>query len=294
MATVIAMRELPTLTLFPAPTGGPTRTLSPVEATSWAAYYTAMAPFSGCGIDIELISPNGEWMFCAPNAAVMRRDGHELAIAFGDMKPEWLTRIGPLHWSSDGDYLYFSTGYELDGGCGPIFGDFNGLFRVNLVTGSVHAVLPPLDVGDGLYTYSISPTGRRLAYVHSFSGDNSLLAQIQDLKTGDVQSVELGSAFEEAGGFIWSPDGTKLLVQMRHREDPNPPRCFADKTTVILVDALNKTHEVLFGDYPGDLRVQRWSEDNELRYWTAEDNLVRSYDLDTASYRLVGTATPFP
>jgi Tol biopolymer transport system component len=122
--------------------------------------------------------------------------------------------------TGDETYLYFS----LDTDCGmadPGFVFSIGVFRWNLINGEVSEMLKAsydFDAYDGnYYSVSISPTGRRMAYIHH---QNSPLAlTVLDLQTGENRSFPLEKKYGSGGMFSWSGDGTKLVFMLESEKD---------------------------------------------------------------------------
>jgi hypothetical protein len=118
-----------------------------------------------------------------------------------------------LHTTNDGTYVYFSL--PLD--CmmiEPWFPGIIGVFRMNLNNGKVDRILGAnYDFQNHIgrtYNVSISPTGRRMAYIDD--GTLPLILNIQDLNTGENRSFQLDSKYLNGGRFKWSQDGTKLAL----------------------------------------------------------------------------------
>lgn len=62
------------------------------------------------------------------------------------------------------------------------------------------------------YSISISPTGRRLAYV--YPQQSPLVLNILDLQTSENHSYSLEEKYIGGGNFAWSEDGTKLAFML--------------------------------------------------------------------------------
>jgi hypothetical protein len=118
-----------------------------------------------------------------------------------------------LHTTNDGVYVYFSL--PLD--CmmiEPWFPSIIGVFRMNLTNGKVDRILGAnydfQNYSGRTYNVSISPTGRRMAYIDDETLPLTLI--IQDLNTGEHRSFQLDSKYLNGGRFKWSADGTKLAL----------------------------------------------------------------------------------
>ncbi len=114
----------------------------------------------------------------------------------------------PSHWTSDSAYLYFKSYIYTDvigGIC--IYGAGNqGLYRINVNTGEVSAILPPTTT---FYENDIafSPDGSKLAY-------NANHPTILDLRTGE--NITIDDDGDVLISMIWSPDGTHLAYATCH------------------------------------------------------------------------------
>ena len=120
----------------------------------------------------------------------------------------------------DETYLYSS----LDTDCGmadPGFVFSIGVFRWNLTNGEVSEILKAsydFEAYDGnYYSVSISPTGKRMAYI--LHQNLPLALTIFDLQTGKTQSFPLDEKYNSGGMFSWSEDGTKLVFMLESEKD---------------------------------------------------------------------------
>ena len=122
--------------------------------------------------------------------------------------------------TKDETYLYFS----LDTECGmadPGFVFSIGVFRWNLANGEVSEILKAsydFESYDGIYySVSISPTGKRMAYI--LHQNLPLALTIFDLQTGETHSFPLDEKYNSGGMFSWSEDGTKLVFMLESEKD---------------------------------------------------------------------------
>jgi Tol biopolymer transport system component len=67
------------------------------------------------------------------------------------------------------------------------------------------------------YTLSISPTGRRMAYI--YHQDPPLVLKVLDFQTGEERSFPLEEKYGSGGIFSWSEDGTKLAFMLESEND---------------------------------------------------------------------------
>jgi len=122
--------------------------------------------------------------------------------------------------TKDETYLYFS----LDTDCGmadPGFVFSIGVFRWNLNNGEVNEILKAsydFEAYDGsYYSVSISPTGKRMAYIHH--QNLPLALTILDLQTGDIRSFPIEEKYTNGGMYSWSEDGTKLVFMLQSKKE---------------------------------------------------------------------------
>ena len=91
-----------------------------------------------------------------------------------------------------------------------------GIFRMDLSNGSVSEILKAsydFDADAGYYySTSISPTGRRMAYI--FNKDQPIKLNLLDLKTGEINSFPLDNKYTFGGKYRWSEDGTELVFML--------------------------------------------------------------------------------
>jgi hypothetical protein len=191
------------------------------RAESLTPQFTPGVYFDYCKEWGELIS-DGKWALCT--------DFRDPVIFIDQSNQTWLFSyksfygqdIDPfflctelLHTTKDGVYVYFSLPEE----CmltEPWFPSMIGLFRMNLTNGKVDRILGEnydFQNHSGLtYDVSISPTGRRMAYIANETPPLTL--NILDLKTGENRSLQLESKYIYGGLFEWSEDGTKLALKL--------------------------------------------------------------------------------
>lgn len=217
--TVPTRTPIPTLT----PTIRPaTKTPNPgvqktEQADEWAATQIASFPAT-CNnsySNVNSISPSGDKMASScgykkdQTLEIVSHEGKKWELHFKDYLSAEFIRDGgtpmgglyPKHWTSNDEYLYFTSYIAFDGG-GTCFYGFgvSGLYRLNVNTGFVSTVLTARSSPEG-YLIAFSPGGGKLAYV----ADRLV---ILDFRTGENTNIDPGATI--AGDLAWSPDGTKL------------------------------------------------------------------------------------
>jgi hypothetical protein len=162
------------------------------------------------------LSPDGKWLVanCGDKThqtlVVENKERTKWILNFNDfLHPSFSNqgmpgRLLTKYWDTEGEYLYFTASIGWSGGgdfCFPGYGT-NGLFRLNLKTGSwVTLISPPKYFPEDEIKFS--PTGRR--YATNING-----IMITDITTGEVTQIDASGVIE----FTWSPDGTKLAYSV--------------------------------------------------------------------------------
>jgi hypothetical protein len=229
------------------------------------ASFCSLCDVTDCNAYNTLLSPKGNWlaMSCGykrgQTLQVYSKTGKKWVLQFKDYVAKQFIQDGqtPMgilnadHWSSDEIYLYFSSAIGFSGGGTCFYGGMGqGLYRLNLVNGTVTATLPPL-IGPDEYILSFAPSGRWLAYYTYTS-----VPAIHDLQTG--KEIVLQEGNNEVGDFVWSPDSSKLAYSTcKNSEDfsrikKSSVRIFYLKTreskTILESEAENVFLRIDFGD----------------------------------------------
>jgi WD40 repeat protein len=261
-----------------------------------------MAPFGGgCGEELTYYetSSDGRWLLCnvASGITVIGRDGTRWQFSYNEILGSGLEAITVAKsWTTDGKYLYFSPMVPSDGGVslGFLNRSAYALFRMDLGTGDVSAIIAGTGDYDAIYAISFSPTGRRLAYCNN--GQHPLQVNILDLQTGTTLTIPVDLIFSQGGNFTWNPDGTRMTFGVyASNPDPNQAHDYwelIDLTTVYLVDFQAGGYTPVMSNYTGYLTVQSLDEENRLTYFTPADTFVRVLNLDTLEIQVLGTQIP--
>lgn len=199
-----------------------------------------------------------------------------------------------IHWSNDERFAYFYSFLGGDGGeC--YIGTTNsgkGLFRIDLQTGDVSSILPKNE-NNIWYTFSFSPTGRRLLY-----GVNSRDLIVLDIPTGNITSVANDFDFSQSGGYLWSPDGLQFVYSTVTTLDNWETRSYSLR----LVDVLTGNEQIILESPDKCLVAKLWSESNILTVESVHENYAQAIndrtliDINLNSNEIIGeaTVTPFP
>jgi hypothetical protein len=235
-------------------------------------YATLRAPFTECSYVNEFSnSPNNYWTAaeCEPDIFLHGQNGEMIKIApesfsaFFPTETQYMElRAQPEYWTSDNKFFYFSADAYLGDGCGCFcYRDGVALFRLEISSREIAPILVHQGKGYGIFSFSFSPNGRRLAYV--IDRENKLL--IKDLKTGKEDSIDF-SEYTEVGNLVWSPDSQKLALGIASCPDTSDPtfklgviKLGKDLSPQIL---LAKTGEVDWENYYW--HITSWQDDNTI------------------------------
>jgi hypothetical protein len=190
-----------------------------------------------------------------------------------------------VRWSNDGKYAYFTAFLGGDGGeCfyGNQLETGTGLFRLDLKTGLTTVILPPND-RYFWYSFSISPTDRRLVY-----GVHSLNLKILDITTGQLVDVVHKSDFSEGGGYIWSPDGLQFVYATVTSDDQGERFGYSLR----LVDAKSGSEQILLESTEDCFAARSWKENNILTLEKNFNKTLIEYDLKSNTIISENTMTP--
>lgn len=249
-----------------------------------------------CVPDFEGVftSPNGKWkaVDCSyldgGEFHVFSTSGNTWVIPYSkvfEYYPNDLGSVDALHWSKDGNYLYF-TNHP----CCPdtdTLSNGNTLFVLNLQTGEWESIVK------GYFNYFLfSPFETIMVYIicSQANANTKIDLHVLDLSTGQEDIVHIGD-FEQAGYGIWSPNGQQiaLFAQKGNMYDEN------EKYSLVIIDLIKGTSNIIILDSLYAPEVINWSEDGVLTIKTHKlleygENLVFNsheisyYDLRSQSF----------
>jgi hypothetical protein len=272
----------------PTPPGPATNTAQPPAAPTANALVTPTAhasptptpALSSMNVHTETFSsPDGKWMaqltVALPVGGASVGDNYytRLEIARTDHAVTWVavdqwSRFGlgyttprPLHWSGDGQYLYFTNAPTPDG-C-AVFANGEDLQQVDLKNGQVKEVVPKV-----AQVVSLSPDDQTLAYIPS---GGTLRLILRSLATGAERQVDLsGEKDAQAGSIVWSPDTQVVILTVAiHPCDPSQWRYSVER-----IDTPTMALKTLIPNGRRSLRTIGWRgvamvelEDNAGNQW---------------------------
>lgn len=173
--------------------------------SSWTVQVQVAYPITKDGITI-----GDEY---SVNLAVFRPDGSQRWQLVDEWRPFGLgyTLPSQFHWSQDGQFLFF-TEHGTPDGCPTIFGFDCGLYRVNLEDGTMSNL-----AGSGCGAARAAPSGATFAILRN------KLVEVWASDGSDSRSYPFMEASQldrtsdwQAGGLVWSVDGTRLLMTIIH------------------------------------------------------------------------------
>ncbi len=201
----------------------------------------------------------------------------ELRVKRADGGTEWMpvatwsnfglgyTTPRPLHWSRDGQYLYFTNAPVVEG-CG-LFVNASDLQRLDLADGNVDQLLPP----NTTRSLTFAPDDQSIAY-----GEQELL-YLLDPTTGDYATLALDmlGSNEQWGNFVWSPDSQQVVFTIA--DDP----CGANwQQSVVLVHTPSLTATVLVEPNERLFTAVAWPDPDHLQL-RDRDNQFWQLDINT-------------
>lgn len=158
-----------------------------------------------------------------------------------------------LHWSADGQWLYFIHD-SIGDGCGPSFYGYD-LHRINLQTGEVEMLAA------AGHDFKISPDETQAAYLL----EETLVILDLTTLTEKVISLKYDPAIEFINFFdtSWAADGTAVLVL--GIEDICAAELFPlnGRSSLIYIDLNNHAQTIIVND-PLLRKIISWPEPNQV------------------------------
>lgn len=251
-ATTIAPSETPPPTRTPRPTLRPTATPFPT-ATPRATAIPASPTQAALDRQVLGLSPNRWWEAALTGEARDDRFWLKFQVTRADGQVQWVaeqewadglggTRPGPLLWSADGQYLYY-TNVPTPDGC-ALFANGTDLWRMDLGDGTTTQLVP--EVGLAL---ALSPDEQTLAYI----GRGPQLV-LRDLASGAERVLPL-PADTQAGGIVWSWDSSLLMLTVATN-----PCTLEEDTEILKVEVATLAQTVIPLPFGREWRTVGWGE----------------------------------
>ena len=253
-----------------AETPVPSATTLPTAFPSAAATatYTAQAPTpsptsalaAACNTAPATVSPDGKWVFCdarnsssfsAPYALSTR--GQRWNISFKQIaggSPVYDdNRV--LVWTPDDRYVYILLNGKATS-AGRFFYAGGDIYRMDLSSGAIKDLVPieGMPFESHFYDLSVSPDGKRLAYVDQWQ--TPLMLDLLDLPADTRTEIKLADTKVgndhpvSAGELDWTPDGKKLIYK---QITDNQPLNQCDYVySILIMDLGNQSIRTVIGD----------------------------------------------
>lgn len=202
---------------------------------------------------------------------VFNIDGSDEQIVLDEYVSARPTRITPIKWSSDGQFLYVMNVIENVAGYGGM--DLN---RVEIATGYHEEIFANADC---LCLTSISPNERYAARV--LVGEPLTLV-VKNMLIETEASVILPPDYDEAWDLVWSPDESEIIISVWGFE------WATDKFAVLRVDTNDLTVSTLVSDDTQILQPIAWHVKETIWLSDGEGNLWR---MDADSLEMVMVAS---
>lgn len=110
---------------------------------------------------------------------------------------------------------------------------------------------------------------------------------IRDMQTGDEQSFEFDPKYNTGGGFVWSPDGQKLIFSVT-QFDTNTYEYIA--TSIILWDKDKSELTELIKDQQSRLQAIEWVDETKIilksESLDPEGSKTQNYEFDLIANKL--------
>lgn len=158
-------------------------------------------------------------------------------------------------------------------------------FKVDLETGAVTDLLPKRDGQEGYTSVAVSEDESHIAYMDGL--DDGDVVVVKDLSSGNERRVPIDrdGPFRGAGGFMFSPDHTRIVFDMAYW-DPDNER---ERTVLVnletgvsrpITDSL-KDAPYIWNDYSKAYHVLGWIDNNSLLMYQHGSNEFLLIDSET-------------
>jgi WD40 repeat protein len=291
----------PTVTAYPAPTRRPTpgKIIPTMTANATeAAHATLRASFGSCDPnDGSKLSPKKDWYLCGSghDFAAVNKNGTTWKFSVQkEFGIEYHGDFSFLYWTADEKFLYFAVQNPVEGGA-PLATNAEALFRMDLTSGAFTTTLGGIAAdpqNQKLYTVSISPTSRRLAYAGGYTqGELHLI----DLQNSDEKVIPLEPEYTQIGGFAWSEDGMWLAFKL-YTERSGSSKYFYSIRLLNLADysAITFVKNMTAGQSTETSVEFNIVSVSAKQVVLEKDKEIWSYDVEQQNLKVDGTQTPAP
>lgn len=231
----------------------------------------------------ESVSPDKKWtargMYASSKRdSTLEADYVQLIIQNNEDARHWVvidlwrdlglgsTHPQPVKWSLDGKYFYF-TNLPIVEGCKALPTNGSDLQHVDLETGGVNEVIPPI-----AYWISLSPDESWLAYIKQVD----LELWLRNVKSGEEKKIIIDPGIDfDAGNLIWSPKGDMLTLTLAIQPctgDPTESGIYAKSTSIIVIDPSTLKVSTVVKEDPRRLVTSAWNEDDQVELKDPQGN----------------------
>jgi hypothetical protein len=252
---------------------------------------------AGCDAIAERhYSPNGNWVVVEclnGKTGVYLKDTSIVWVLPYEMvfekDDEWNESgsLFPSHWSNDGRYLFLSAYPKyVDWSCGT-YARGIALFRLDLVTGEASKMLTVVDTTDNYYFYGFSFSDDDSYFVYYQTWLEHPVFNIQNIATGEEQTISLGMQYDGAGDVVWSPDKNKIVFSARVGTE-----CENFVYSVVMMDMSDFSQTTLMADLSEYYEPVEWPDANYILL--GENDSKKYYTFDLLNRQLLDNILPTP
>lgn len=235
----------------------PTATATATDTTQAPTPSPTSALAVACNTAPATVSPDGKWVFCDAKDS----NGISIPYAISAAGQRWNISFkqiaGPapiyddnkvLVWTPDDRYVYVLLHGQATS-AGRFFYAGGDIYRMDLSSGALKDLVPIGEFEAHFYDLSVSPDGKRLAYVDQWQtplmldllalpGDTRTEIKLADTKQGNDHPVT-------AGELVWTPDGKKLIYKQITDQPLN--QCAYDYS-ILIMDLGSHSTQTIIGD----------------------------------------------
>lgn len=286
VTVITPIKKMATPTNFPS-ISTPVSTLTPSKLTKQEiSNAIANADYDVlCGGPAEptiSLSPNSDWgaVFCFEFTKIFRLNGtQEWVISTNKLVlPNEFLRGDNLFvsdWSEDGQYVYIRLfACCVDGGPGGMALYDQALYQMNLITGDLSVLLPPIDA---FYSFEISPNTQFVSYVKPNQLDKVF---VRNLETNEDISLKLDKEYEKVGSFVWSSDSDSAYFAGQSKDWDKGLGGFS----LFFLNVKKNSISILLDNDARLLIPTKWLEQDVLLLWSpkiVENNQYWAYNVKT-------------
>ena len=266
----------------------PTETLSPQARVEAALTGTGQVCEPPANDSHNELSPDGNWLAITCRGSTAILDSYLKVISVNEGK-EWIINgidyvkddilypLRPYHWTSDGKYLFASSGTRVSGCCW--IGWDVLLVRLDLENGQQTEIANFVEEIPYGLSFSISADDRY------FLSTPFKSLQILDLQTGEKREISIDVDDGSVGFPLMSHDGSKVILMLREY----PKEIQGDLTygSLVLIDLDNGVQKILLSgmDFHETPIPVKWMDNENVlvegnKYWLLNVNTAELIETD--------------